>query len=78
MLNTIGAASLDELIDQTIPASIRKEGPLNTPTALTEYGYHKVLREIANKNQVFTNYLGQGYYGTVVPAVIQRNILENP
>lgn len=78
MLNTIGAGSLDELIDQTVPASIRRDQPLDTPTALTEYQYLKMLKELSQRNQVFTNFLGQGYYGTEVPAVIQRNILENP
>lgn len=78
MLHTVGAGSLDELIGQTVPASIRNENPLNTPTALTEYQYLKALRQMAERNQVFTNFLGQGYYGTEVPPVIQRNILENP
>lgn len=78
MLQTVGAGSLDELIGQTVPASIRNESPLDTPPALTEYQYLKALKQIAERNQVFTNFLGQGYYGTEVPPVIQRNILENP
>ncbi len=78
MLKTIGADSLDELIDQTVPAAIRNERPLQTPAALTEYQYLKMLKQMSQQNQVFTNFLGQGYYGTEIPAVIQRNILENP
>ncbi|MFN8393939.1 MAG: aminomethyl-transferring glycine dehydrogenase [Bacteroidia bacterium] len=78
MLQAIGAASLDALIDETVPADIRLKKPLNTPAALSEHAYLRLLREIASKNQVFTNFIGLGYYGTVVPAVIQRNILENP
>jgi glycine dehydrogenase len=78
MLQVIGVDSLDQLIDQTVPAGIRLKKSLQTPAALSEYSYLKLLREIADKNQVFTNHIGLGYYGTVVPPVIQRNILENP
>jgi len=78
MLQAIGADSLDELIDQTVPASIRNQSSLNTPEALSEFRYLQMLKEMASKNKVFTNFLGQGYYGTQIPAVIQRNILENP
>ncbi len=78
MLQVIGVDSLDQLIDQTVPAGIRLQKELQTPAALSEYSYLKLLREIAAKNQVFTNHIGLGYYGTVVPPVIQRNILENP
>ncbi|MCL4109447.1 UNVERIFIED_CONTAM: hypothetical protein GTU68_037712 [Idotea baltica] len=78
MLQAIEVGSLDDLIDQTVPASIRNQSPLNTPEALSEFRYLQVLKQIASQNQVFTNYLGQGYYDTQVPAVIQRNILENP
>lgn len=78
MLQAIGAESLDQLIAQTIPSAIRLQKGLQTPAALSEYGYLRLLREIAAKNQVFTNFIGLGYYGTVVPPVIQRNILENP
>ncbi|MCE9539750.1 MAG: aminomethyl-transferring glycine dehydrogenase [Bacteroidetes bacterium] len=78
MLKKIGANSVDELIDQTIPAAIRLKKPLNLPTGLTEYNYHKHLRVIASKNKVFKTYIGLGYFNTIVPPVIQRNILENP
>ena len=78
MLKKIGASSVDELIDQTVPASIRLKKPLNLPAGMTEYQYHKHLRAIAEKNKIFKTYIGLGYYNTIVPAVIQRNILENP
>ncbi len=78
MLKKIGAGSLDELIDQTIPAAIRLKKTLNLPSGLTEYNYHKQLRVIAAKNKVFKTYIGLGYYNTIVPAVIQRNVFENP
>ncbi|MBE7175899.1 MAG: aminomethyl-transferring glycine dehydrogenase [Mucilaginibacter polytrichastri] len=78
MLKRTGAKSLDDLIDQTIPASIRLKRPLALPEARTEYQYLHDLAKVAAKNRVFTSYIGQGYYGTVTPGVIQRNILENP
>ncbi|MES2285792.1 MAG: aminomethyl-transferring glycine dehydrogenase [Bacteroidota bacterium] len=78
MLKKIGANSVDELIDQTIPAAIRLKKPLNLPTGLSEYNYHKHLRVIASKNKVFKTYIGLGYFNTIVPPVIQRNVLENP
>ncbi len=78
MLKKIGADSVDELIAQTIPAAIRLKKPLNLPGGMSEYQYHKHLRGVSAKNQVFKTYIGLGYYNTIVPAVIQRNILENP
>ncbi len=78
MLKKIGASSVDELINQTVPASIRLKKPLNLPDGITEYQYHKQLRAIAAKNKNFKTYIGLGYYNTILPAVIQRNILENP
>lgn len=78
MLEKIGASSVDELIAQTVPATIRLKKPLNLPSGMSEYQYHKHLRGVAAKNQVFKTYIGLGYYNTIVPAVIQRNILENP
>lgn len=78
MLKKIGASSVDELIAQTVPASIRLKQPLNIPVGMSEYQYHKHLRAIAAKNKPFNSYIGLGYYNTIVPAVIQRNILENP
>ncbi|MCE9551397.1 MAG: aminomethyl-transferring glycine dehydrogenase [Betaproteobacteria bacterium] len=78
MLEIIGASSVDELIDHTIPAAIRLKKPLNLPSGMTEYQYHKHLRGVAAKNKVFKTHIGLGYYNTIVPPVIQRNILENP
>jgi glycine dehydrogenase len=78
MLAKINAASVDELIDQTIPSAIRLKKPLNLAKGMTEFEYHKHLRGIAAKNKVFRSYIGLGYSGTIVPPVIQRNILENP
>ena len=78
MLKAIGVGSLDELIDRTIPASIRSKKALNLPGAISEYEYLTGLRQIANLNKVFKSYIGQGYYGTIVPSVILRNVFENP
>ena len=78
MLAKIGAKSVDELIDQTIPAAIRLKKPLNLSAGMTEYNYHKHLRAIASKNKIFKTYIGLGYSNTIIPPVVQRNVLENP
>ena len=78
MLDIIGARDFDDLIDQTIPKSIRLEKPLHIGTGLSEYEYQQYIREIGNKNKRFKTYIGTGYYGTVSLPVIRRNILENP
>lgn len=78
MLQTIGTSSLETLIEETIPASIRLKKPLNIPDALSEYDYLKELKKVVFKNKVFKNYIGLGYYDCIVPGVIQRNIFENP
>ena len=78
MLDKIGVVSVDELIDRTIPAAIRLKQPLRLPSGMSEYQYHRHLRGIASKNKIFKTYIGLGYYNTIVPPVIQRNILENP
>src|SRR5499427_4484858 len=78
MLKVVGAKTLDELIAQTIPDSIRQTVPLDTGAALSETEAIARMREIASKNQVFTSLIGLGYHGTILPPVIQRNILENP
>jgi glycine dehydrogenase len=78
MLKVIGVASLDELIDQTVPANIRLEKPLNLPDGLTEREYFRKILKLAQKNKVFNTYIGMGWYDTITPAVILRNILENP
>ncbi len=78
MLEKIDAQSLDDLIEQTIPEAIRLDAPLDLPEGMSEYEYLSHLREIAAKNRMFRSYIGLGYYGTILPPVIQRNILENP
>lgn len=78
MLKKIGVLSLDELIDKTIPENIRLQRPLDLPEPFSEYEYLKDLRKIAEKNKIFRTYIGQGYYNTITPSVIKRNILENP
>ncbi len=78
MLNKIAAPSLDALIDETVPAGIRLAQPLNLPEGMSEHEYLDHLRGIAAKNKLYKSYIGLGYYGTVLPAVIQRNVLENP
>ncbi len=78
MLATIGMASLDELIDRAVPPGIRSSRPLDLPAAASEPKVQERIRRIASKNQVFTSLIGLGYSGTHLPAVIQRNILENP
>jgi glycine dehydrogenase len=78
MLAAIGVKSLDELISKTIPDSIRLKHPLNIDAGISEAEYFERIREIARRNKIFKSYIGQGYYNTYMPAVIQRNILENP
>ena len=78
MLENIGAKSLGELMGQTLPASIRQKAPLDLGRALSETEALQHMRELASQNQVFTSLIGTGYSGTILPAVIQRNILENP
>ena len=78
MLQTVGVSTLDELIEQTIPSSIRLQNPIELPEPLSERQYAEHISEIASKNKLFTSYIGQGWYDTITPAVIQRNIFENP
>ena len=78
MLHKIGVNSLDELIDKTIPANIRLKEPLALTSPLTEYEFGKHIAELANKNKLYTTYIGLGWYNTITPAVIQRNVFENP
>ena len=78
MLETVGATSLGELMGQTMPSSIRQKAPLDLGRALSETEALAHMGELAAQNQVFTSLIGQGYSGTILPAVIQRNILENP
>ena len=78
MLAAIGVQSIDELIDQTVPESIRRQSPLNLPAAQSEFVYQKELKKKAAKNKLYRSNIGLGYYGTITPAAIRRNILENP
>ena len=78
MLKTIGVDSLDQLIYETIPDDIRLKNGLNLDEPMTEYEYLNHIYELSKKNKVFKSYIGLGYHPTIVPAVIQRNILENP
>ena len=78
MLKTVGAESIDQLIEQTVPANIIDRKVLTQHKAMTENEWLGRIREIARKNKVFKTYIGQGYHPTILPGVIQRNILENP
>ncbi|HNQ38624.1 MAG TPA: glycine dehydrogenase (aminomethyl-transferring), partial [Prolixibacteraceae bacterium] len=78
MLAKIGVSSLGELIDQTVPANIRLKKPLQLAEGLTERQYYRRILELASQNKVFNTYIGMGYYDTVTPSVILRNVLENP
>lgn len=78
MLATIGAASIDELIDKTVPKNIRLDKELDVAGPVSEHEYLNELRKTASKNKVFKNYIGKGYYDTITPGVILRNLFENP
>jgi glycine dehydrogenase len=78
MLETVGAPNLAALMDETLPAAIRLRAPLDLGAPLDETAALERLRALAAQNQMFTSLIGQGYSGTLMPAVIQRNILENP
>lgn len=78
MLATIGVSSMDELIGRTVPDAIRMDHKLNIPESISEAEYLRISKEMSSKNKVFKNYIGQGYYDTLTPSVILRNIFENP
>ncbi len=78
MLDAIGVSSTEELISLTIPDSIRIKTDLKVPAAISEYEYLGELKKVAAKNKVFKSYIGQGYYDTITPSVILRNVFENP
>src|SRR5436190_2361182 len=78
MLKAIGAASLDALIDEAIPARIRLPKPLNLSDGESEYQFLRELRQTASRNQIWRSYIGLGYAGCITPSVILRNVLENP
>ncbi|MEG1762091.1 MAG: glycine dehydrogenase (aminomethyl-transferring), partial [Bacteroidales bacterium] len=78
MLKVIGVASMEELIAKTVPTAIRLKKPLDLPEGMNEYEYLNHIRALGSKNKIFRTYIGQGYYNSITPAVITRNILENP
>lgn len=78
MLDRMGLDSVNQLIDETIPENIRLKGDLNIDKGLSEYEYLKHIRGLSQKNKVFKSYIGMGYYNTIVPPVILRNVFENP
>ena len=78
MLETIGVDSLDQLINETIPDDIRLKNGLNLDDPMTEHEYLLHIHELSKKNKVYKTYIGSGYHPTIMPAVIQRNVLENP
>ena len=78
MLKTIGVKTIDELVNKTVPASIRSSKKLNLPEAMSETALLKHLKDVSLNNKVFRNYIGQGYYDTLTPSVILRNVFENP
>ncbi len=78
MLETVGVNSIDELIEQTVPSTIRLKQGLNLPDAKSEVDYLSSLKQTASLNKVFKSFIGQGYYDNVTPGVILRNVFENP
>ncbi|MEM7103929.1 MAG: aminomethyl-transferring glycine dehydrogenase [Bacteroidota bacterium] len=78
MLDLIGCEDLEQLVDETVPTSIRLERELDLPEAITEFEYLNDIKKIAAKNKVYRSFIGLGYYGTITPSVILRNIFENP
>jgi glycine dehydrogenase len=78
MLSSLGLRSLDELVERCVPRSIRVSAPLALPEAVSEAEQLERLAELTSKNSLFRSFIGTGYYDTITPAVIQRNILENP
>ncbi|HEX6169429.1 MAG TPA: aminomethyl-transferring glycine dehydrogenase [Chitinophagaceae bacterium] len=78
MLKTIGVPDLDTLVNKTVPPAIRMQHELNLPDAMSEHQYLQHIKEVSLQNKVYKNYIGQGYYDTIVPSVILRNVFENP
>jgi glycine dehydrogenase len=78
LLKTVGVNSMEELISKTVPASIRNHEKLAIPDAMSEADMLKHLKEVSLNNKLFKNYIGQGYYDTITPSVILRNVFENP
>ncbi|HTG57578.1 MAG TPA: hypothetical protein VL943_14975, partial [Niabella sp.] len=78
MLQETGFSDLDGLIEKTVPSGIRMKTALRIPRAMSEHEYLRHIKNVSLKNKIFKNYIGQGYYGTITPSVILRNIFENP
>lgn len=78
MLNVVNVKSVDELIDQTVPANIRLKKPLSLPKAQSEYQFLNEFKKLVSKNKIYKSYIGTGYYNCITPGVILRNVLENP
>jgi len=78
MLKTIGVPDLGTLVNKTVPSTIRMQHELNLPAAMSEHQYLQHIKEVSLQNKVYKNYIGQGYYDTIVPSVILRNVFENP
>ncbi|MFO7663492.1 MAG: glycine dehydrogenase (aminomethyl-transferring), partial [Chloroflexota bacterium] len=78
MLQAIGLNTLEELVNEAIPATIRMDGFLDLDPPRSESSVLEELRQLAEKNKVYRSFIGMGYYGTITPPVIQRNVLENP
>lgn len=78
MLDLVGYSSLDDLVDHVVPEPIRDRTPVDLPAAMTEREYIEYISIVSEKNQLWKNFIGQGYYGTLTPSVIQRNLFENP
>ena len=78
MLTELSLASLDELVDKTVPANILSDQPLTLVEVISERAVIQYLRKIRSRNKVYTTMIGMGYYDTDMPAVIKRNVLENP
>ena len=78
MLSKINADSIEELLEETLPPSIRLDGPLDLERGISEFEFSKHIQALGRKNENFSSYIGLGYHAAITPAVIQRNILENP
>lgn len=78
MLTKIGTQSMETLLDETLPEAIRLKSPLALPEGISEHAFTKTLQKLSEKNELFDTYIGMGYHASITPAVIQRNILENP
>ena len=78
MLSKIGAKSIEQLLEETIPEAIRLDENLDLPDGISEYAFFKTIQKLGRENKLFNTFIGLGYHAAITPAVIQRNILENP